>query len=247
MSKNELTPEVLTKLENAALGTLAKKSKEGDAVAARVLLDRVDKIRQKPRSGRIPLVTDPAEAAALIASAPRSRNRATVVDGVIPLPPVPGIELEPADYLEGIYMIMAWAITEAARRGHTGQVLKTVAQMRKIYNDHAKIREPGRRSIWEGTPELQRPREDPRARSAVDLGGDARGARRAFRGVGGDRLDRAPRSVRRRAEISCRSLTSTSWKGSASATTGRSRPGEHGITARRRHRNGAPFMASSGI
>ena len=153
MSKNELTPEVLTKLENAALGTLAKKSKEGDAVAARVLLDRVDKIRQKPRSGRIPLVTDPAEAAALIASAPRSRNRATVVVGVIPLPPVPGIELEPGDYLEGLYMIMAWAVTEAARRGSVGQVLKTLSQMRKIYNDLAKIREPGRRSIWEGTPE----------------------------------------------------------------------------------------------
>ena len=47
MSKNELTPEVLSKLENAALGTLAKKSKEGDPVAARALLDRVDKIRQK--------------------------------------------------------------------------------------------------------------------------------------------------------------------------------------------------------
>jgi hypothetical protein len=152
MSKNELTPEVLTKLENAALGTLAKKSKEGDAVAARAVLDRVDKIRQKPRSGRIPLVTDPAEAAALIASAPRSRNRATVVD-VIPLPPVPGIELEPGDYLEGLYMIMAWAVTEAARRGSVGQVLKTLGSMRKVYDDHAKIREPGRRSIWEGTPE----------------------------------------------------------------------------------------------
>ncbi len=48
---------------------------------------------------------------------------------------------------------MAWAVTEAARRGSPGQVLKTVAQMRKVYNDHAKIREPGRRSIWEGTPE----------------------------------------------------------------------------------------------
>ena len=154
MSKNELTPEVLSKLENAALGTLAKKSKEGDAVAARAVLDRVDKIRQKPRRGRIPLVTDPAEAAALIASAPRSPNRATrAVDDVIPLPPVPGIDLEPADYLEGIYLIMAWAVTEAARRGSPGQVLKTVAQMRKVYNDHAKIREPGRRSIWEGTPE----------------------------------------------------------------------------------------------
>ncbi len=47
MSKNELTPEVLSKLENAALGTLAKKAKEGDPVAARALLDRVDKIRQK--------------------------------------------------------------------------------------------------------------------------------------------------------------------------------------------------------
>jgi hypothetical protein len=154
MSKNELTPEVLTKLENAALGTLAKKAKEGDPVAARALLDRVDKIRQQPRSGRIPLVTDPAEAAALIASAPRSPNRATrPVEDVIPLPAVPSVDLEPDDYLEGIYMIMAWAVTSAARRGSVGQVLKTLGQMRKVYDDLAKIREPGRRSIWEGTPE----------------------------------------------------------------------------------------------
>lgn len=152
MSKNELTPEVLTKLENAALGTLAKKAKEGDPVAARALLDRVDKIRQQPRGGRIPLVTDPAQAKALIAHA-QAKNRPVPDDEIIPLPPVPGIDLEPGDYLEGIYMIMAWAVTNAARRGSIGQVLKTLPQMRKVYDDLTKIREPGRRSIWEGTPE----------------------------------------------------------------------------------------------
>ena len=50
-------------------------------------------------------------------------------------------------------MIMAWAVTSAARRGSVGQVLKTLGQMRKVYDDLAKIRAPGRRSIWEGTPE----------------------------------------------------------------------------------------------
>ena len=47
MSKNELTPEVLTKLENAALGTLAKKSKEGDAVAASAEFMATSTLRQK--------------------------------------------------------------------------------------------------------------------------------------------------------------------------------------------------------
>lgn len=145
--------EVLGQLERAALATLAKKAHEGDAVAARTLLSHLGKIRgavpaPSPK-GRISLVDDAGEARALIAEAKGTRVSRIEDLEVGDPPPVPGPDLEPADFLASLYQILAFTLSLELARNRTQNVSRMVSELQDLYAEMAKGKNPRRRSVWE--------------------------------------------------------------------------------------------------
>ena len=149
MSTNIASNEELELLERGALATLAKEAKDGDAVAARALLARVDKIRATP--GRLQAIDDPEAADKLInAHKPAHGAGSRLIVDVGPAPAMPTADLSPLEHLQYMYRIEQHSLKVAQARQRIKDIPKITRRMGELYEQLAKMRRPsGADSPWQ--------------------------------------------------------------------------------------------------
>jgi hypothetical protein len=71
-------------------------------------------------------------------------------------PELPGPDLDRPDYLEGMYLFYVWVLRAAATKRSFGEIRSLGRTLGEIYDELARIRRPGRKSVWELSPEERR-------------------------------------------------------------------------------------------